>query len=277
MILFANGLCRCNQGKIRPLEWAFIHYDCSPYRKGKSRHRDRHTNKDMMMTRHRRRTPRDDEGRNRSGATVSQGCWRLLTNLQKLGRGKENFPYRFQKKCGPAPTLIWGTRIVRQYISIVFGYPVCGTLSRQPQETKTIPEGPCTDELRKDLKCAKDSLAGHNVCVKKMLVQVLHEKWPYLGKQQLMSIQTIIDRECLEGTVLKLKEPWVWHRNSEIQTQFFNCQAFTIAVWKSPAFAFLAKMQWAPRSYTSKALCSLKHCSFSKPLWLGLGILWWAF
>lgn len=45
-----------------------------------------------------------------------------------------------------------------------------------------------------------------------------------------MSIQTIIDRECLEGTVLKLKEPWVWHQNSEIQTHFFNCQAFATVV-----------------------------------------------
>lgn len=101
MILFANGLCRCNQGKIRLLEWALTHYDCSPYRKGKSRHKDRHTNKDMMMTRHRRRTPRDDEGRNRSGATVSQGMLMFADKPPEARKRKGKFSLQVSEEVWP--------------------------------------------------------------------------------------------------------------------------------------------------------------------------------
>lgn len=37
---------------------------------------------------------------------VNKECQRLPVNYQKLGRGKDGFPYRFQRKQGPNDTLI---------------------------------------------------------------------------------------------------------------------------------------------------------------------------
>ena len=34
-------------------------------------------------------------------------CYRFPANDQKLGRGKEGFPYRFQREHGPATVLFW--------------------------------------------------------------------------------------------------------------------------------------------------------------------------
>lgn len=107
-ILFANGFCRCNQGNIRPLEWALIQYDCYPHRKGKSRRRDRHTNKDKMTRRHRGRTPRDDDGRHRSGATVSQGMLTFARNPPEARKRKGKFSLQVSEEVWSCPHLDLG-------------------------------------------------------------------------------------------------------------------------------------------------------------------------
>lgn len=45
-----------------------------------------------------RRMPRDNKGRYWMYAAASQGMQKVLENHQKVKRGKEGFPYRFQRE-----------------------------------------------------------------------------------------------------------------------------------------------------------------------------------
>jgi len=38
----------------------------------------------------------------------SKECQQLMTSHQRVGRGKEEFPYGFQREQSPADALIWG-------------------------------------------------------------------------------------------------------------------------------------------------------------------------
>ena len=98
--------CWCNQVRMMSLGWALIQHDCCPYKKGKSRHRHRCTQ---------RRWCWDTPGEDSHVTTVTEirvmhlqtkGCQRLhALQTPEERRGKKGFfPMGFGRSMTPPPT-----------------------------------------------------------------------------------------------------------------------------------------------------------------------------
>lgn len=67
------------------------------------------------------RMPHDEMGRYWSDAAARQATLRTASNHQKLGRGKEGFPYRFQREQCPADTFSFKPRSLWYFVTVALG------------------------------------------------------------------------------------------------------------------------------------------------------------